>query len=1527
MAITKVTGHVIEPTTNIQAGIITATRFDGPIGTGLTDGNFSGIVTTSELKANGIGVTSLSVTGVSTLTGNVSIGSSLLFADNKKAIFGDNAGGYLEVYNSGADSIIKSNTDDLWIYGHDNIFLAGATSNHKYLRTVDSGTVALYFNNTQRFETTNTGTLTTGICSATDFSGAAGGAADFPNGLTGTTATFSGNVSIGGTLTYEDVTNVDAVGLITARDGIFVPDTKEIKIGNTAASPDLKLHHTGNHSYIEDVGTGSLYIDSNQLYLRNNDTSNVLLYTTSGGEVRINHNGNTKLTTTSTGVSITGIPVATQNTGNVGLELHATGSGRGSQTKYHNDHGEAYIGQAGDTTGELLIHNTTASNINIATGNANRIKIAGNSAATSIGGAMTFNAMLTVQGDISGGLLALKATENTNRLMISGTDTNGVEVNLYDGAGGQKGILGVSGSEFFIKAPNNSAPLTFYTHNGSSIGEKLRITSAGNLKVPDNAKIELGGVQTGSGDFQIYHDTVHTYLKNRHTTGMTLLQVNDDEYGIKIQPNGFCQLYHSNVLKLSTTSTGIEVSGITTATAYDLSAIDTSLSVNTTNIVDICVYDTSKDTDGGEWRKKCGNTSWYNETFSATRGSKKEFPAVAVIVLLGGTVSSYGSDNNSQKILIYDGDDPTLPLWMAFHGHVDEDAFIRGATNYAQTSVDMFNGQMVVGRYGGYGISVVNFIHDRPISYWDASNIGYFDGNISQRNDGAGVLNSAGYGIGNVQINDVAIAALKDSPIDVTTGLPYPTMALATNDGVTIIKSSQDTDSLKYDVVGIKATNGSYNEARKVKIDAHNNRLYAVTEGGSLGLLYQWKLPWGKDLSSGTMAGYSGVAWLHYTPHGIQGTSGVYTDYWPKYTNTDIAVRKNGEIWSVSGDGISVIKPDFNADYTMDKTPMVAGIGTHHNSGWMYGRGTGGCKIGSLCETTAGILGDKGTNLVPNGTFDSDINGWTDIATSYTTETHTSGKLQLVASGGTARVEEEVTVVSGKYYTYEYQCVSNGGGSNFSHLSTASNTGGTIYATNIGLSNTGYHQHTFLASATSLFIQLGATNGTTAQFDNVRVYETSECMDNGYMNTVPDGQPGHDNGDNTVDGWSAIASAELSIDNYALKIKHTQSGSWSGGGAQYALGSRFVPGVQYCVRWRVKTGGTSGNFSQGIGARIQKSNAGHSNSTLVTLVSETSDPGSSFVNKVAYFTAERANYGIHFFTYYGVANYEMHIDNISIKPVANSYAITSNFQGKPMGLEPRGRIVKEAVATGAELCCYKDFDDYNALVQRYNTELDYGTGDFYYMVWINTTMNGSGNLEGLISRQTDGQSSGNRIQMQADNGRNVYLYCGGYNGDTTANLSKGGWTHIAFIRRGEMGYVYEDGRLRKYFDETTNYTNANANLRIGGLSLGSSIEENTYKADQTKFALFKTGGYAPTEKELRVIVKEERKLFGENVKCTLYGASDYQIPAVACDTSTDTIHVGTASGRSEFDGLARINNTTDPVTVVVSASNGLVAQE
>ena len=49
-----------------------------------------------------------------------------------------------------------------------------------------------------------------------------GGTLGIVGALTANSAVFSGNISVGGVLTYEDVTNVDSVGVVTARTGIKV---------------------------------------------------------------------------------------------------------------------------------------------------------------------------------------------------------------------------------------------------------------------------------------------------------------------------------------------------------------------------------------------------------------------------------------------------------------------------------------------------------------------------------------------------------------------------------------------------------------------------------------------------------------------------------------------------------------------------------------------------------------------------------------------------------------------------------------------------------------------------------------------------------------------------------------------------------------------------------------------------------------------------------------------------------------------------------------------------------------------------------------------------------------------------------------------------------------------------------------------------------------------------------------------------------------------------------------------------------
>ena len=178
-------------------------------------------------------------------------------------------------------------------------------------------------------------------------------------------ASFSGNVSVGGTLTYEDVTNIDAVGIITARsdvlvgsgitlspdgDGFFTgvvtattfsgafsgdgsaltgvantdvifPDKISLGDGsqtdgdqiNVGLSSDLRIYHASNVSYM-DVTAGGFA-------LRGTGNDNVIYYT-SNSDVEIYHDGSKKFETSSSGVTITGTVSAT-----TGAFTNVTGDG------------------------------------------------------------------------------------------------------------------------------------------------------------------------------------------------------------------------------------------------------------------------------------------------------------------------------------------------------------------------------------------------------------------------------------------------------------------------------------------------------------------------------------------------------------------------------------------------------------------------------------------------------------------------------------------------------------------------------------------------------------------------------------------------------------------------------------------------------------------------------------------------------------------------------------------------------------------------------------------------------------------------------------------------------------------------------------------------------------------------------------------------------------------------------------------------------------------------------------------------
>jgi hypothetical protein len=121
----------------------------------------------------------------------------------------------------------------------------------------------------------------------------------------------------------------------------------------------------------------------------------------------------------------------------------------------------------------------------------------------------------------------------------------------------------------------------------------------------------------------------------------------------------------------------------------DMSAINAVMS---DTAVDIFIYDTTKDSDSGAWRKRTQNTSWYNERLNTTtRGSRKEFPVVAVIVM------------EVAKVTIYDADDVNMPMWMVFKGlnaGTSYTWFGAGYSGMNATCITMKNAELAIGVYG-----------------------------------------------------------------------------------------------------------------------------------------------------------------------------------------------------------------------------------------------------------------------------------------------------------------------------------------------------------------------------------------------------------------------------------------------------------------------------------------------------------------------------------------------------------------------------------------------------------------------------------------------------------------------------------------------------------------------------------------------------------------------------------------------------------------------------------------------------------
>ena len=146
----------------------------------------------------------------------------------------------------------------------------------------------------------------------------------FSGNITGTAATFSGNMNVGGTLTYEDVTNIDSLGIVTARTGIAV-------LGAGVTATGIGTFHSGLNT--EDILAEEVNITSGKLSDNTNinvEDGMVHLFTTTESTTstpNIRYNGSTSLNNRmSIGQSIVVTLITTANSSAYSANITIDGS-------------------------------------------------------------------------------------------------------------------------------------------------------------------------------------------------------------------------------------------------------------------------------------------------------------------------------------------------------------------------------------------------------------------------------------------------------------------------------------------------------------------------------------------------------------------------------------------------------------------------------------------------------------------------------------------------------------------------------------------------------------------------------------------------------------------------------------------------------------------------------------------------------------------------------------------------------------------------------------------------------------------------------------------------------------------------------------------------------------------------------------------------------------------------------------------------------------------------------------------------
>ena len=587
------------------------------------------------------------------------------------------------------------------------------------------------------------------------------------------------------------------------------------------------------------------------------------------------------------------------------------------------------------------------------------------------------------------------------------------------------------------------------------------------VEVPSDSKKILLGAEK---EMQVFHNGTDSLIKDTRNSGSVKIQADNfavidkdaSETMLSATADGNVELKYNGSTKIQTTTTGATVTGTlvsgSVTSELDLTAISSSIS---DTAVDIFVYDTRKDSDGGAWRKRTQHTSWYNETLgTATRGTRKEFPAVAVLVLQGTVFT------------IYDGDDPDLPMWMVFNKA--SNSYFSITTNSCVTAL---NGKIVSGGNASNDrLRVIDFLLDNELEYSDASTGQRTHlSPISGRNGTVGftTYDSSLPGIINRYINDVAMTVLPNAPIDDATGLPIPTIAVGTDGGVSVIKDDNSVIS----------TSGSSHIHKVEFTDDHGlNAIISNTGGANWACVYVNDFDTLNGLSYGTYNNWDGVVYrTKYDPKALTYKAASVNDTISGFI--DLENRSSAISVPAIGGGLTLFEKSPKDSFDPD-SGMVAFITTDYNTGYLHGD----IKGAFLSDTdTTNVTGSE---KIANYNFAADFSTqWEAKNNANTSYDATNDRVTVTStqnySGIRLKSASLPTLTQGKRYimTVEVHSITN-------PIRFGVVSGGTKDNVN----STGPHTLTFTAGASisEVFVEKPTGSNSTFVLSAVSIREVEE---------------------------------------------------------------------------------------------------------------------------------------------------------------------------------------------------------------------------------------------------------------------------------------------------------------------------------------------------------------------------------------------------------------------------------------------------